>query len=79
MYGLLSTLCLIVDRFSLEVVRRARDLSLSDPKDRNHLLSVPVVTGHHIPHTGNDHDKTHPIYKIGISLGWPWSGSGALT
>ncbi len=68
----------VFDTTFLKVLILVRDL-LVRSKDRSHLLSVPACAEHHIPHTGNDHDKTHPIYKIGVSRRWPWSLASALT
>jgi hypothetical protein len=66
-WGLVNPLPLTsFDTTFLEVLILVRDLKCPI-KDRSHLLSVPAFAEHHIPHTGNDHNKTHPIYNIGVS------------
>jgi hypothetical protein len=68
----------VFDKASLEVLVLVRDLLC--PIHGSEPPSIRAgLTEHHIPHTGNDHDKTHPIYKIGVSGRWPWSPAGALT
>jgi hypothetical protein len=59
---------------------QARDLSSSDPHGSEPpSIRAGASADHHIPHTGNDHDKTYSIYKIGISSSWPWSGASTHT